>query len=53
MMNNQPLSDEQEAFARKTFIEPVLFAERVLGANLWEKEVEILESIRKKSPDCD
>jgi phage terminase large subunit len=47
MMNNQPLSDEQEAFARKTFIEPVLFAERVLGANLWEKEVEILESIRK------
>jgi hypothetical protein len=47
MKNKKTLSDEQKARTRKTLIEPVLFAKRVLGATLWEKEVEILESIKK------
>src|ERR1700733_11981946 len=47
MMNNNLLTDEQKALARRTFLKPALFAKHVIGTNLWEKEIEILESIRK------
>ena len=39
MMNNKPLSDEQETFARKTFIEPVLFADAYLARIFGKKKL--------------
>jgi hypothetical protein len=47
MKNNYDLSPEQKAYARKVFLDPVLFARRVLGTSLWEREAEILLSIQK------
>src|SRR5260370_7966229 len=44
--NNQDLSLEQREFVREIVREPALFAENVLGLRLWDKEVEILKSIK-------
>ena len=44
--NNGELSAQQKSFVRKTLNDPVLFANHILGASLWEREVEILQSIR-------
>jgi phage terminase large subunit len=44
--NNHELSAEQKAFVRNVLRDPVLFANHVLGVSLWEREAEILQSIR-------
>jgi hypothetical protein len=44
--NNQDLSLEQKEFVREMVRKPALFAEHMLGLRLWDKEVEILQSIR-------
>ena len=43
---DQELSAEQKAFVRKVVSDPALFATHVLGADLWQREAEILRSIR-------
>jgi hypothetical protein len=44
--NNHELSAEQKAFVKKAVRDPVLFAKHFLGLSLWEREAEILQSIR-------
>jgi phage terminase large subunit len=44
---NHELSTEQKTLARKIISDPVLFANRIFGAQLWEKQIEILRSIQK------
>jgi len=44
--NNQDLSPEQKEFVRETVRQPALFAEHMLGLHLWDREVEILNSIK-------
>lgn len=44
---NHELSTEQKKVARNIVGDPVLFAESIFGAKLWEKQVEILRSIQK------
>jgi phage terminase large subunit len=46
--NNHGLSAKQVAYARRVFSDPVLFASHILGAELWEGEVEILRAIQHK-----
>jgi phage terminase large subunit len=48
MKNNNELSAEQKTFVRKVVSDPVLFANRILGATLWEREAEILHSIQHR-----
>jgi len=43
--SNGDLTDEQKLYVRQTLRDPVLFAIRILGVTLWEREVEILRSI--------
>jgi phage terminase large subunit len=43
---NCELSTAQKAFVRKLVQDPVLFARHILGVELWEREVEILRSIK-------
>lgn len=38
---------KQKEFARAGIIDPELFAKRFLGVELWDKQVEILQSIRR------
>jgi phage terminase large subunit len=44
--NSGELSEQQKSFIRKALNDPVLFANYILGVSLWEREVEILQSIR-------
>jgi phage terminase large subunit len=44
--NNHGLSAEQKAFVRNVLRDPVLFARHILGVSLWEREVEIVQSIQ-------
>ncbi len=44
--NNHELSAEQKLFIRKVVGDPALFANHILGVSLWERETEILQSIR-------
>jgi hypothetical protein len=44
--SNNELSSEQKSSVRKMIIDPVLFAVHILGVNLWDREAEILESIK-------
>src|SRR6202521_2915570 len=46
MTTESTLSEKQKDFARKIVVDPVLFASHVLGADLWEREAEILQSIK-------
>jgi hypothetical protein len=46
--NSQQLSIEQREFVREIVREPALFAENVLGLRLWDKEIEILKSIKTR-----
>jgi phage terminase large subunit len=48
MMNNNELSPEQIAFVRKVVGDPVLFATHILGVDLWQREVDILRSIKNR-----
>ena len=43
---NDELSAEQKAFVRNVVSDPVLFANHILGVSLWDREVEILRSIK-------
>jgi phage terminase large subunit len=45
--NNHELSTEQKKLARKIISDPVFFANRIFGAQLWDKQIEILRSIQK------
>lgn len=47
MKTKQELSNQQKTSARRMVSDPVLFAIHVLGAQLWERQVEILRSIQK------
>src|SRR3984893_7567456 len=40
------LSSQQRTLARRVVSDPVLFATAVLGAQLWERQIEILRSIQ-------
>jgi len=44
--NSPQLSTEQKSSLRKVVADPVLFAIHILGSTLWEREAEILQSIR-------
>jgi hypothetical protein len=44
--SNYELSAAQKASARRLIIDPMLFARRILGVTLWERQVEILRSIQ-------
>ena len=44
--NNCELTEQQISFVKKIVRDPVLFASELLGVGLWEREVEILQSIR-------
>src|SRR5580658_9898054 len=44
--NSHELSAEQKEFVRNIVSDPVLFATHILGVSLWEREAEILQSIR-------
>src|SRR5579859_7523462 len=48
MMNEQGFDpdDKRLESVRKAIVDPVLFARRILGVELWERQVEILQSIR-------
>jgi hypothetical protein len=46
--NSGELSEQQKSFVRKALNDPVLFADHIFDASLWEREVEILQSIRTK-----
>src|SRR5260370_14978556 len=44
--SNPELSADQKSFIRNVVSDPVLFANHILGVSLWEREVEILRSIK-------
>src|SRR6266446_3928315 len=44
--SNPELSADQKSFVRNVVSDPVLFAKHVLGVSLWEREAEILQSIK-------
>jgi len=44
--NSAELSARQKLFVRNVISDPVLFASHVLGVDLWEREAEILQSIK-------
>ena len=44
--NDELLSTQQKVFVRKVVCNPVLFATHILGVELWQREAEILRSIR-------
>jgi phage terminase large subunit len=44
--NNEELSAEQRAFIERVVRDPGLFANHILGLTLWEREAEILRSIK-------
>src|SRR5271155_3238607 len=45
--SDNELSPEQKAYLRKVISDPVLFAAHFLGVELWEREAEILHSIKQ------
>jgi len=44
--NSSLTAKEQATFAKKVLNDPVLFAKKILSVELWEREVEILQSIK-------
>jgi hypothetical protein len=44
--NSQELSAEQKEFVRNIVSDPALFATHILGVGLWDREAEILQSIK-------
>jgi phage terminase large subunit len=47
MKNNDKLTPQQIEYLRNIVLDPVLFATQVLGAELWERQIEILRSIQR------
>jgi hypothetical protein len=48
MKSSHELSAEQISFVKGVMRDPVLFANHVLGVSLWEREAEILQSIKSR-----
>src|ERR1700730_3478409 len=48
-MKNEDITTEQKELARKVMRDPALFATQVLGVKLWQKQIEILQSIARNS----
>jgi hypothetical protein len=48
MTSESTLSKKQKKHARRIIVDPELFARHVLGVKVWEKRVEILQSIKNK-----
>jgi hypothetical protein len=48
MKTDHELSPEQKSFVRRVVSDPVLFATHVLGVTLWQREIEILHSIKSR-----
>ena len=46
MKTESTLSKKQLDYARRIIADPVLFASHVLGVKVWEKEAEILRSVK-------
>src|SRR5208337_4702583 len=46
--NRSTLSNEQATFVKKVVRDPVLFANKILGINLWELQAEILRSVASR-----
>ena len=46
MKNEATLSKKQRDYARRVIADPVLFAKHVLGVEVWEKQAEILQSVK-------
>ena len=46
MKTSQELSPEQISFVRRVVRNPVLFANHFLRVSLWEREMEILRSVK-------
>ena len=46
MKNESKPSKKQKEYARKILLDPILFASHVLGVSVWQKEAEILKSIK-------
>ena len=46
MKTESTLSKKQRDYARRIIADPVLFASHVLGVKVWEKEAEILRSVK-------
>ena len=46
--NQEELSAEQKSFVKKVVIDPAMFATHVLGVDLWQREAEILRSIKTR-----
>jgi phage terminase large subunit len=44
--NNHQLSEQQKEFVRNIVSDPALFATHILGVSLWDREAEILQSIK-------
>jgi phage terminase large subunit len=44
--NQEELSAEQKSFVKKVVVDPAMFATHVLGVDLWQREAEILRSIK-------
>jgi phage terminase large subunit len=44
--NNTELTTAQKSDARKVIVDPVRFASHILGADLWEREADIVRSIK-------
>src|SRR5258708_19410975 len=44
--NSHELSAQQKEFVRNIVSDPALFATHILGVSLWDREAEILQSIR-------
>src|SRR5216684_516349 len=45
--DNHQLTEAQKEYARKVIGDPVMYASHILGAELWDRQVEILRSIQK------
>jgi phage terminase large subunit len=45
--NNNGLKPEHKAYLQKVLRDPVRFASQMIGATLWEREIEILQSIKR------
>jgi hypothetical protein len=44
--NSHELSAQQKEFVRNIVSDPALFATHILGVSLWDREAEILQSIK-------
>ena len=51
-MTNQLSPEDAALLIKKSYDDPVFFAKYVLGVDLWDKQVQIIESIRDNANTC-